>query len=66
MPLMLGSCKEVVISDDEMVILGGAGSQSAIEERRSQVFHGLLTSFHHFIGLSIFINSSTSCDCYCS
>ncbi|KAH9784426.1 Chaperonin CPN60-1 [Citrus sinensis] len=37
MPLMLGSCKEVVISDDEMVILGGAGSQSAIEERRSQL-----------------------------
>ncbi|KAL9431482.1 hypothetical protein AB3S75_026632 [Citrus x aurantiifolia] len=37
MPLMLGSCKEVVISDDEMVILGGAGSQSAIEERHSQL-----------------------------
>ncbi|KAL9436469.1 hypothetical protein AB3S75_022509 [Citrus x aurantiifolia] len=37
MPLMLGSCKEVVISDDEMVILGGAGSQSAIEERCSQL-----------------------------
>ncbi|GAY39887.1 hypothetical protein CUMW_047830, partial [Citrus unshiu] len=28
---------QVVISDDEMVILGGAGSQSAIEERRSQL-----------------------------
>ncbi|KAH9784412.1 Chaperonin CPN60-1 [Citrus sinensis] len=28
---------QVVISDDEMVILGGAGSQSAIEERHSQL-----------------------------
>lgn len=37
MPLMLGSCKKVLISDDDMTILGGSGSQSAIEERRSQL-----------------------------
>ncbi|KAH9668608.1 60 kDa chaperonin [Citrus sinensis] len=35
--LKLGSCKEVVISDNEMVILGGSGSQADIEKRCEQL-----------------------------
>ncbi|KDO57555.1 hypothetical protein CISIN_1g040169mg, partial [Citrus sinensis] len=35
--LKLGSCKEVVILDNEMVILGGSGSQADIEKRCEQL-----------------------------
>ncbi|KAH9689479.1 60 kDa chaperonin [Citrus sinensis] len=36
-PQMLGSCKEVKVSHDEMVIIGGSGGQEDIEERRKEV-----------------------------
>ncbi|KAH9755324.1 Chaperonin CPN60-1 [Citrus sinensis] len=36
-PQMLGSCKEVKVSQDEMVIIGGSGGQEDIEERRKEV-----------------------------
>ncbi|KAH9752392.1 Chaperonin CPN60-1 [Citrus sinensis] len=36
-PQMLGSCKEVKVSQDEMVIVGGSGGQEDIEERRKEV-----------------------------
>ncbi|KAH9755314.1 Chaperonin CPN60-1 [Citrus sinensis] len=36
-PQMLGSCKEVKVSQDEMVIIGGSGCQEDIEERRKEV-----------------------------
>lgn len=42
--LKLGSCKEVVISDNGMVILGGSGSQADIENRCEQLRSAIKSS----------------------
>ncbi|KAH9755312.1 Chaperonin CPN60-1 [Citrus sinensis] len=43
-PQMLGSCKEVKVSQDEMVIIGGSGCQEDIEERRKELKFSIMSS----------------------
>ncbi|KAH9755325.1 Chaperonin CPN60-1 [Citrus sinensis] len=43
-PQMLGSCKEVKVSQDEMVIIGGSGGQEDIEERRKELKFSIMSS----------------------
>lgn len=43
-PQMLGSCKEVKVSQDEMVIVGGSGGQEDIEERRKELKFSIMSS----------------------